>query len=43
MIERMAQDQKMYDNIDAEVSINTSGGAAFWAATLGKFNGAGLS
>lgn len=43
MIERMAQNQEMYDNIDAEVSINTSGGAAFWAATLGKFNGAGLS
>jgi len=39
----MAQNQKMYDEIDDEVSINTSGAAAFWAATFGKFNGSGLS
>ena len=43
IINKMAQDQKMYNDIDKEVSINTSGGAAFWAATFGKGNGGGLA
>ena len=32
IVNRMAQDQQLYDNIDKEVSINTSGGAAFLSA-----------